>query len=334
MSPETLAATAPPLEIIGQFYPKGVSNYTRLSGGKVNKTFKVTDVDDQVTVLQKMASILNPASAADQAIVAERLKGDGWEVAEPLRSIDGELVVSDNLLANWRGYSYLDSDELEPPSDILAHVSSGLMIGRLSVSLARLDYVPKSSIPHHHDSQHYASKLIGIMPNMPGRQQDFAAQLVCALAKEPPITGNPKVIHGDTKLENALYRRGMPFTMIDWDNLMLGAPILDLADLLRSITGQQRESLPQFRATDLLPIIKAYRFGAKSDNQIGLDGYFEQAVSATRTLSLSLAMRYLIDTTSPEGQSYFQWDPQKFVTADAHNQYRARRQWLNYLALL
>lgn len=329
MSLETLAATVPPPEIIDQFYPSGINSYTSLDGGKVHQTHKVIDSQGAQTILQKISPSLDHRIAADYAIVCERLKGDKWEVAEPLRSHDGQLVVTDQEQSNWRGYQYLESDGNEPPGNLISNVSLGLMIGRLSISLARLDYQPKFSIPHHHDIKHHAGKLIGLMPNMTDKYQDFAGQLICSLAKEPPIPGKEQVIHGDTKLENALYRGGMPFTMIDWDCLTLGSPMLDLADLLRSITGHQRDSRDGFNPTDLMPVVRAHRFGAKSDTPA--NDYFEQAMSATRTLSLCLAMRYLVDSVE---NSYFHWDPNKHPSAEAQNQFRARRQWLNYLSLL
>lgn len=316
-------------EIAQEFCHAPLAFHDRLSGGQVNSTYKVTDTNGQSAIIQKMGATLDPGITEDYAVVADHLAQDGWEVPLALRTPSDELIITDTSGGNWRGFAFIESDAHPPRANMEAYIAFGSLLGRLALSLHTLDYDPQHAIPNFHNAQFYAGILALRMDAMDGAGQDFSARLLSAIEKEPPITGEPSVIHGDPKLNNALYRHGKPFTLIDWDTLMKGSPMLDLADMLRSVTGSLRDADPNLDPTQLQPIIEAYRQAAEVDDSS--TSFAGSAVSATRRMCLTLATRYMID--SVDG-SYFQWDQAKYPDLATQNTSNAVRQWGNYQALL
>ncbi len=318
-----------PYEVLAEFCPPRITAVRRLSGGQVNSTFLVTDSNADRYIVQQMGQAVDPNTVHDYAVVAEHLRTKGWDMAQPLRTSDDQLVVPDQAGKPWRGYTFIDSDPVPPAASHPRYVEFASLLGRLSADLSSLDYTPIGSIPHFHDTAHFVSRLADVAPHMPPAEQEFASQLKECVGQEPPIDGIESMIHGDPKLNNALYRNGSPFTLIDWDTMMLGSPMLDLADMLRSMSGTLRESLTNFSARSLLNIIQSYRAAAGVETDE--NSFYEQAISTTRTMCLTLAARYLID--SVEG-TYFQWNPDRFASLAEQNRSQAMRQWRNYQALL
>ena len=320
---------SPPGEVLAEFYPAGMKQATILDGGKVNTTYKVTDSRGEPSILQRLGQSTDPAMSEDYAVVAGHLERAGWEVAIPLHTAREELIVVDEAGRNWRSYSYIESDQCPPPDDMTSLTAFAKMLGSLSFSLSSLEYAPQHSIPNFHDAGHIVEHLISQLPDMTSPDQHFSGILIDYLSEEEPIQPGNVVIHGDPKLANALFRNGEPFTMVDWDTLMKGNPMLDLADMLRSITGKLRETPANVDANTLVPLIRAYQEEAGIPETVRSE-HVDEAITATRAMCLMLSIRYMSDTVD---KSYFEWDPSSYPDAPTHNRTQARWQLENFQAL-
>lgn len=315
-----------PAEIIDVYYPSGVAHAMILSNGKVNTTLKVVDEAGVESVLQRLNPMFEPSMAEDYAIVSRHLQDKGWEVATSRMSADGRYHVLDNNQYPWRSFTYIASDGEVPTPGLepeALHVALSGLLGSLHSSLADLAYVPKFLLPHFHETEYYAMYLEGLLPEL---QNDASRRLAAdciRLSRQQAMSPYPEqLIHGDPKLANALYRSSVPFTFVDFDTLMRGNPLIDVGDMLRSITGKLLNGSSESIRGHILPVIEAYYEYAQPS--VAETVFERDALIAARQIALELGMRYLID--SVEG-TYFEWDPERYESHVDHNNARAQTQW-------
>ncbi len=312
-----------PGEIIDAFHPSGIEEFTRLSGGKINDTFRVRDKSEEDSILQR----LHPATASllpsDYRIVSTHLAVTGWEVAAQRETTDGRIHMPDDSERIWRSFDFIDSDNTShKPLTLESTVALSSLLGRLHNSLSDLDHRPTQKIPHFHDTSYYIDLLAEIEGELPTKQVRALARSMVDLSLKLELPeASPQIIHGDPKLDNTLYRKGRPFTFIDFDTIMEANPMIDVGDMIRSISGKLvlDESAPRL---DIEPIAEAYRQEAQPSQST--DRFTVEALEAGKLITLELGMRYLIDAVQ---DNYFSWDPTTFPTRAAHNISRAEAAW-------
>ncbi len=138
-----------PPEILGAYYPDGITRQAAITGGEVNTTLLVIDTNGQKTILQRLSSIYDASVGEDYEVVAAHLRGKGWEMATTLKASDGTSYLPDSSGRLWRAFTYIESTPgsgLE--GDLEACAALGGLLGALHRSLAALDYKPKFSRPH------------------------------------------------------------------------------------------------------------------------------------------------------------------------------------------
>lgn len=328
MSEYAISSLAPP-EIVQAYYPDGIAEESVLTGGIINTTLLITDTVKRRSILQRLSPIFDESMAADFAIVSDHLRCQGWEVASALKSSEDVAYVPDEEGNLWRSFSYIESDGVVPPTSHEANIALSGLLGRLHNTLSSLDYRPQFSLPHFHETAHYADRLEALLPALPDAVTRTLGAEYIALTRKQTIPSEPaQIIHGDPKMANALYRAGLPFTFIDFDTLMKANPLVDVGDMLRSITGKLAAKDPNFTTKDLEPTLDAYYDQAKPG--IDRDTFIKQALNAGQVIALELGIRYLIDAVE---DSYFDWDSDQFASRSEHNIARARIQWQTYEAL-
>ncbi len=322
---ETASHTIP-AEIVHAYYPSGVAQQTILSDGKVNTTLKVVDNMGLESILQRLNPMFDACMAEDYAVVSRHLQEKGWEIATPRASIDGRYHVRDTSQTPWRSFTYIASDgEVPTPrkEPEALHIALSGLLGSLHNSLAELDYIPAFSLPHFHQTEHYAAHLEGLLSQLPSNATRTLGANSIRLCRERAISPRPEqLIHGDPKLANALYRGGMPFTFVDFDTLMRGNPLIDVGDMLRSITGKLLDGSPEYVQRQLTAVIAAYYEHAKPS--LAEKMFEHEALAAARQIALELGIRYLIDSVEA---AYFDWDPERYESRTDHNIARAQTQW-------
>ncbi len=324
-----MSESVTPQEITSAFYPDGVEQETVLAGGIVNTTLLVTDVAKQRSILQRLSPIFDVSMAEDFDVVSEHLLTEGWEVAKAVKSTDGRSYISDLNGDLWRSFTFIESDGTVPALGFESSVALSGLLGTFHHSLSRLDYTPRFSLPHFHETAYCADKLEALLPKILSTGIQKLGMQAISLTRVQAIPQEPaQLIHGDPKMANALYRNGVPFTFIDFDTLMKANPLVDVGDMLRSVIGKMVAKNPNFSPHDITPVIEAYYEQAKPN--VDEDKFVQQALNAGQVIALELGIRYLIDTVE---DSYFDWDREQFDTRSAHNIARAEAQWQTYEAL-
>jgi hypothetical protein len=319
----------PPAEIAREFYPHGLMAAERIGGGKVNTTYRVMDSLGCLSILQRLGGSSHADMTVNYAVVASHLESYGFTMPQLLQTAEGAMIATDQDGELWRGYTYIPCDPHLPPFDNQTLVAFSGLVGRIRSRLALLDYVPKYSITGLHDPRYTRQKLLDLFPTLRDADKSLSSLLLEAQEEETFFDGKKELLHGDPKPPNALFRNRFPFVLIDWDDMILGDPLIDIGDMLRAATGYMRDGSEAFESERLRPLVEAYARGL--DQHFASNETFDEALGATRAMCIMLAMRYIIDTA--EG-SYFQWAPSRAPSHAEQCRQNARRQWLNYQALL
>jgi Ser/Thr protein kinase RdoA (MazF antagonist) len=123
------------------------------------------------------------------------------------------------------------------------------------------------------------------------------------------------VIHKDCKADNFLFDSGS-ISIIDWDTVGYGDPLLDLGEMCRSWAVSQ--AAPYFKADFALAIVNGYR---QSGLALRSEDY-QLLPAVIRGLTINLARRYLTDALA---ETYFKWDQKAYPSLYEQNKSRGER---------
>lgn len=325
-SPEQVAQ-----EIALAYCPDGVATLEELPGGEINATFLVTDTDQRKIVLQQLSHITDEVLADDYNVMAGHLIALGWEIAPALKVNGGGYYVADEAGKLWRSFDYIES---QPGSafegDPEAYVALGALLGKVHHDLAQLDYQPKASSPHFQNIHYYSERLAAVMAEISDPSDKKLGQTMLTYALQSTVDAAPtQLVHGDPRIANALFRNGKPFTFIDWDDLRQANPLIDLGDLLGSVTDEMlRKDPTRFSQSLVHAVIEAYYQGANlsSDKQ----AFIRSALNAGKVVALMGGVRRIIDSVEDR---VFGWDATHFSSRHAANIARAQDWWQVYETL-
>ncbi|MDR0354422.1 MAG: phosphotransferase [Deltaproteobacteria bacterium] len=139
------------------------------------------------------------------------------------------------------------------------------------------------------------------LPNRPAFQKVFLARDL--------------VIHLDCKRDNFLLDPFAGPSLIDWDTVGYGDPLLDVGEMCRS--WAVAEEKPFFEAKMAAALIQGYREGGfRLEKE-----RFQLLPTVVRAMALNLARRYLTDALA---EVYFQWDREAYPSLYEQNKARAR----------
>jgi Ser/Thr protein kinase RdoA (MazF antagonist) len=235
----------------------------------------------------------------------------------------------------WRTYHYIANTlSHDRPDDPSMAFEAARAFGDF---LARLESLPAhelcETIPRFFSSPYRLEQLDAARArDVAGRVASAAAELAFVDARRQlvPIMEEglssgripPRIVHGDTKLNNVLFDRdtGRPRCIVDLDTCMPGYALYDFGDLVRFTAATAAEDERDLTRVDVdLELYRAL-----------CDGYLTGAGStltpeerelmptAARLVTLTIGMRFLADYLA--GDVYFKTD------CDDHNLARARVQ--------
>jgi thiamine kinase-like enzyme len=300
----------PERKIVKQFYAEPITEpeITPLGNGLVNTTYLVSS-SNETSVLQKISPNIPAEQTLDYTIVSDFLNSKGWELPTIRKTLQGYYYFADEQGNNWRLTNYLSSTGTPNSVKMSGGRSYGSLLASLHLDLSLLEHVPSYQIPNFHDTAYYAKQLEVALPHIPNETaQKYGEVILCCFSEQRPLEAMPEqLIHGDPKLDNILHRNGVPFTLIDWDTLMIGNPLVDLGDMLRSLTPKF-DSASSSPLAGPLTLVDAYY--EKTKPRLQKKSFRDIALRAGMLLSLELAMRYLADYDS--SKPYFNWDKEKY----------------------
>jgi hypothetical protein len=157
---------AVPGDVLRDFFGRAITVSGTLGEGLINRTYLTeTWTGDGVvsSVLQRINPAFGPELILDNAAITGRLAELGWTVPRTRLTPGGHLYLRDKEGALWRRMDFIDNDGGVPEhlsEDALRAV--GELLGDLHATLRTLDYEPQFTIPHFHDTPHYASRLTAL----------------------------------------------------------------------------------------------------------------------------------------------------------------------------
>lgn len=221
-----------------------------------------------------------PLDLAGQAV---ELRVFDWIDSEPVTTVDGDIAfAAGKILADFHmsvheipGLSALAADTIEP-------------------------------LPHFHDSAWYLQQWddalhTGRWSIEPGALNEHMALINNGRAligafdafRQQQLQQQPRLMHGDPKLANILFRAGQAVALIDFDTIMTGLWHYDVADAVRSLCNNQAENGdPDLVGLNLL-LFKRFMQGYAPALLCWHDGEREMLLAALALLPLELGIRFL-----------------------------------------
>jgi Ser/Thr protein kinase RdoA (MazF antagonist) len=309
----------------------------KLDSGRVNETYLVILDDGESYILQKLNSFFGQAETVGENWHRVGLALSGIKVGFPkitASKTTGWLYHSLQDGSVWRLTGFLPGRppaKESPEEACLSAQTLGLCHVALNVpkpiDLTPIDlYPPLGNIEftnqkrcepadfeiiftHYRGHPHLESLKADIE-----RGADAARQLPGRPSFIRVFSARDLVIHRDCKLDNFLLDPELQ-SIIDWDTVGYGDPLLDLGEMCRSWAVSK---VPPFYNAELAAaIVDGYRrTGLALSRQ-----EYQLLPSVVRGLALNLARRYLIDALA---EAYFRWDKDAYPSLYEQNMSRGQ----------
>ncbi len=247
-----------------------------LSGGLINHTFKVTDLQTgESFLLQKINRQVFPDPEKIQANY-QQLWQFLAEKSMPLfipemKFFNGNKnLFTDRTDQCWRSFEFIGSglqlNGTEVPAQAAAVAET---FARFTASFHQLDSTLLHRIlPGFHDVKQRFDQFTGSLTGAPTTRLEKAAILISELKKRQryaglyqQFTADPdfkfRVMHHDAKIANVLFDRqsGKVICPVDLDTVMPGYFFSDLGDMIRSMAGTTDENSTDFDRIQIRPAI-------------------------------------------------------------------------------
>jgi len=287
-------------------------------GGHINESYRaVTPPGGLLLQWINPAVFPDPDAVQDnvELVVAHLHAADpagGWPALQ--RAADGRQRVRTEA-GLWRAFVWLpDCDQHERPEGGREAAAGGAAFARFVNVLGTLDAARlRPILPGFHDLAARLDALDRVVADAAGPRLDAAAACLDRvatarghrLAEQP--AGVTRVIHGDTKFSNLLFRaHGREAVAVDYDTVMAGYLAWDFGDLLRSAASRGAEDDPDggevddgalFACADgYLATLRGHRDAAERDTM----------AAAPAGMAFMLGVRFLTDHLA--GDTYFRID--------------------------
>ncbi len=226
-------------EICKNYIDDKVLAISPLGDGHINDTFLI-ETEDCNYVLQKLSIEMDIKKLEyNYNLYSEPFEECDWSYPKWLKIKDEGFFHTDINGDNWRMYHYISGDAIDMPmsKDMLYACGSGL--ARMHAVLKKINGKPKAVFPHLHDLRFYYDQYTRIISENVAidehRDERIEKRIKDLNSRFTDYTDDDKsIIHGDTKVANALFKDGQMIGFLDFDTVMTGSINTDIADCIRS----------------------------------------------------------------------------------------------------
>lgn len=295
---------------------------TPVTMGLINETFRI-DAAEGSYALQRLHPTFAGKLNEDLDAITTRVANAGLLTPRLFRSKNGASFVVDEGHA-WRMTTWLEGEAFHATDGAAKLASAGRLVARFHGALVGMEHDFAFSRPGAHDTAAHRARLAERAKKPHPRAEELVplANAITGypLPKLPKLPA--RIIHGDLKFSNILFRGDVAVALVDLDTLQWGSVVIELGDAFRSWCNPLGEDThaPPFRR-DL--------YDAAAGGYLDEVGpWLSEAERATLPLgperiALELASRFCLDAFE---ESYFRWDDKRFASASEHNEMRARAQ--------
>jgi Ser/Thr protein kinase RdoA (MazF antagonist) len=274
-------------------------------------------------VLQRLHhKLATPEIVADYRAVTEHLATHGVPAPRLVLTRGGDPVAQSEDRW-WRLSTYVPGETRDRVSSAEEAEEGARALGRFHRVMADIGHVFGSQHPLH-DTVGHLERLraaAGDPAHAPwrGAIDDEIATVLERLGGMLLPAGLPlRVVHGDPKISNVLFRDGRAIGLIDLDTCNRHTVLVDLGDAIRSWCRDGAEDEKQrFHIARFEAILRGYAAEGPALTRDEV-AFLPQAGPM---ITLELASRFLRDALEDH---YFAWDAARYPDRRAHNVARAR----------
>jgi Ser/Thr protein kinase RdoA (MazF antagonist) len=306
-----------------------------LVGGLINRTFSARRLDGIDCVLQRVSPLFPETIHDDIDAITHHLERKGLATPVLLRTQEGEnrLRVDTEV---WRLMTRIAGETHAAVPDDAAAQDAGRMLGAFHSALADFDQPLLNRRLGVHDTRRHLAVLRQTLAAQSAHPAHAAvgalAERIFAVAEQAlamsesrvmPAALPDRLVHGDPKISNVVFKDGRAVCLIDLDTLARMPVALELGDALRSWCNLESENTAaaRFSSERFDAVLAGYAAGSGT---LLTAAEWRAIPLATLTIAVELAARFAADALN---ESYFGWDPERFESASAHNLVRAAGQF-------
>lgn len=299
-------------DICRQFTDEPVTETRAFSEGHINDTYFVRTTGGRF-VLQRMQPKMDPEKLqTNYELYSSVCESVGWAYPKWMHCNGGTYFFTEAAGNRWRMYPYIEAETLQTPLTKEQLYACGKGLFKLHGILQKLPAKPEPVYSMLHDLGVYYEKYLATLKGSNLCEERRVFEIEERIQKEierflPAKTLDTRIIHGDAKLSNILFRDGEVFGMIDWDTVMVGSASEEIADCIRSCCVDRGDF--DREAADIL--LKGYQSGAEESAEAGRtekgkadafspDEIVTHVPQAFDKINFELALRYYTDVISKE----------------------------------
>ena len=226
-------------EVVVRFLNQKAVSVKPLGEGHINDTF-LAETEKGKYVVQRVKSSMDIEGCEyNFGLYSGALAGSDWLYPVLIRNKEGKIFFTDETGSHWRMYEYIDGEILNTPVSDEILYSCGKGLAEMHMIFSRIREKPTALYPHLHDLKYYYEIYLqardggdhDLKNTDPFIEGYIASKINSMLEVESDRTS---VVHGDPKLANILFKNGKVIGFIDFDTVMPGSRLEDLADCVRS----------------------------------------------------------------------------------------------------
>lgn len=285
-------------DICRQFTGDKILSVRQLGGGHINDTYLLETSKGKMVVqcIQKKMDISR--LEYNYALYSGACDKKGLLYPVWIKNRSGGFFYTDAEGNRWRMYGFIEGEILDRPLAEKDFFACGQGLARLHEVFRLIHDIPKAVYPHLHDLDFFYGEYEKLLnsDDLSEENRDRGVEKgICLRIGEVSgaKTEDVSVIHGDTKLTNIIFREGKVAAFIDFDTMMLGSPLEDIADCIRSVcvTGEKLDK----KAAEILVDGYTYMAGNRNSKDI-----LSRLPAVFNRISFILALRYYTDSVSKE----------------------------------
>lgn len=317
-----------PRPVLDAFGVAATADATAATSGLINQTVIVREGARRL-VLQRVNPIFGPAVHHDIDAITAHLESRGLATPRLLRTNGGDLWTTDGEGRVWRALTFVEGRTVDTVQGPAMARSAGALVGRFHRAVSTLEHTFHFTRPGAHDTPAHLRRLEHAVAEHRGHANHgavapVAERILAMAARLPLLPAQPRrIIHGDLKISNLLFRGGdEAFALVDLDTLAHLTIPVELGDAMRSWCNPAGEDAGSvsFNAATYAAAVAGY---ASTAADLLTPSERDALPAGAQTIALELSARFCADALN---ESYFGWNPHKFPSRSEHNRVRALAQ--------